>query len=266
MYSYDIFTLVRIALTVQYNGAGYCGFQIQVKEPSVQEELEKAIFTVTRNRSRIHAAGRTDTGVHAFGHVKKLAYSLNCVLPHDISVIHSSVVDGDFHARFSCLERQYVYRVLNTPLRMALYENQRYWIRHELNLEKMREAAEYLIGENDFATFTLLKYVKNGEVTIRRIDEIKLVQQGYMLDIFYRGSGFLHNMIRIISGTLLSVGVSEMEPVAVREMLSARSRVAAGATLPAYALYFVNAIYENYKTPLSLIPFYHEAGLYGVRR
>ena len=167
MYSYDIFTLVRIALTVQYNGAGYCGFQIQVKEPSVQEELEKAIFTVTRNRSRIHAAGRTDTGVHAFGQVvhfdlennevdvKKLAYSLNCVLPHDISVIHSSVVDGDFHARFSCLERQYVYRVLNTPLRMALYENQRYWIRHELNLEKMREAAEYLIGENDFATFAL---------------------------------------------------------------------------------------------------------------
>ncbi len=259
---------MKIAFTVQYDGSSYVGFQRQKSGPTPQAELERAFSTILRQPVRIYAAGRTDSGVHAAGqviHMKiageipslhKLIYGANSLLPPDISVIHGSLVPDSFHARFSCLGREYFYRIINTPYRLALLERHSYWVRFPLNIEAMRIAARQLIGEHDFAAFTPAVYRKQGEKTIRRIDNIRILQRPPEVFVHYQGSGFLHNMIRIITGTLLEIGLGKRESTSMAKIRDKLDRLDSGITLPARGLTFLRAHYRDYATPVELLPYW----------
>jgi len=263
---------MKIAATVQYNGKGFFGFQIQNDRRTVQGELERSLSTYFRSFIRVHAAGRTDSGVHSYGQVvhfeapedwsfsdeelTKTIYSVNCILPLDVSFVHAKWVPDSFHARFSCTGREYVYQIIQCDYRLPLYQDTHLWIRKGFDVDKMREAAEYLIGVHDFASFTKHIYKKSDETTIRRIDKLVITDSAPFYRIYFNGSGFLHNMIRIICGALLNVGTGKWVSGEVEKILLEKSRIHQGVTLPAHALTFVNAQYENYETPKNLIPDY----------
>jgi len=261
---------VKFAFTIQYSGHSFYGFQRQKDFRTVQETIENALFTLLRQNIRIHAAGRTDTGVHAVGQVihfsyggksallndlHKFIYAVNSVLPPEVSFVYGRPVSNDFHARFSCKGRDYLYRILNSPYRMALYRETSHWVRSKLYIKRMREAAERLIGEHDFAAFTKAIYKKNGEKTVRRIDKIYIVESYPFVDFYYCGSGFLHNMIRIITGTLLQAGKGKLTPDDISNILNDQQRDLAGQTIPPCGLHFINAYYDEYETPVELLPF-----------
>ncbi|MCB1145604.1 MAG: tRNA pseudouridine(38-40) synthase TruA [Leptospiraceae bacterium] len=257
---------IRIAFTVQYVGTDFFGFQLQKSERTVQAELEKALALVLRERVRIYCSGRTDTGVHALAQVvhlettnhdielHRLIYSLNAVMPNDVSIIHGQFVEADFHARFSCLGREYIYKIVNAPYRMADEFGSSYWVRQKLDIEAMRKAVEPLIGEFDFAAFTPSIHVRANEITIRRIDDIKILQIGTHVYFHFCGSGFLHNMIRILTGTLIEIGTGRAEPGKLKNALESKQRTEAGITIPPQGLYFAYAKYKTYQTPGELIP------------
>lgn len=264
---------MRLAFTVSFNGKNYSGFQIQPDAKTIQEELEKAASLILREKVKVITSGRTDTGVSSLGlvfHIEIksdtamktagdipiLIYSLNSVLPPDISIIFGKEVPDDFHARFSALSREYAYFIYNAPYRNAAFSSFSLWMRKELDLESMKAASEILIGEKDFAAFTRGIYLKSTHPTIRRIDQIEVIKQDPFIAFYYKGSGFLHNMIRIITGTLLKTGKGELDSERVEEILMTRRRENAGATLPPYPLFFINAEYEHYSTPKKHIPFY----------
>lgn len=257
---------MKLALTVQYDGKNFLGFQKQKSSLSghgrtVQEELEKAFATFFRQEIRIYAAGRTDRGVSALGQVihfslqenvlknksiEKILYSVNSILPPEISLSHAAIVPESFHARFSCLQREYMYLVYNSPTRSALVSKSSLWVRHPLQLKNMRAVLDVFLGEQDFAAFTQAVYFKNKKPTIRRIDEISILQKGHFLIFYFRGSGFLHNMIRILSGTLLDVGKGRLSRQDLERILLSRDRTQASKTLPPHALFFVAAKYKDY--------------------
>lgn len=263
---------MKIACSLQYNGAAFSGFQVQKNERTVQGEVERALEIYFRRPMRVHCAGRTDTGVHAMGQVihfelpdeaglgerelEQAIYSLNCIMPDDVGIIYGGVVDENFHARFSCRGREYCYRFALSPYKMPLYKGSHYWVRGGLDVGAMREGAAFLVGEHDFKAFTRKIYERLNEPTVRRIDSIRVIEAPPLLYLYFAGSGFLHNMIRIISGTLLKVGRCEIEASDVERILHGGDRVDAGVTLPPHPLVFLNASYENYATPRELIPFY----------
>jgi len=260
---------MKIASTLQYNGSAFAGFQKQKNERTVQEELEKVIYKIFRLHTTIYAAGRTDSGVHAYGQVvhfslpddclhpnKTLAeyiYGFNALLPNDISIIHAEVVPKNFHARFSCQSREYLYQILNSDYRMAFYQQSYLWVRDRLNTDKMQEAGRLLLGEHDFAAFTKKVYSNMNENTIRLLQEVHIINTHPFIFIHFKGSGFLHNMIRIITGLLLNVGKEKIEPQEVQRILESRNRIHCGATMPPHALFFLRANYENYRTPDNLV-------------
>ena len=269
---------MKIALTLQYHGAHFCGFQRQKGERTVQEEFEKILQIYFRTPVRIHCAGRTDTGVHSAGQVihfeisendlffrtrllDRMIYNLNCILPQDISIIFGKIVPDNFHARFSCVSREYVYGIVTSKYRMSMYRENHLWIRYPVSIEKMNEAAEFLVGEHDFASFTKNIYKISNEKTIRRIDRIEIVPKDSFLYFYFSGSGFLHNMIRIITGTLLLTGRGDISPKDVQNILHSKNRTNAGNTLPAFPLVFLNARYKDYETPRQLIAYYNMLGI-----
>ena len=261
----------KIALTLQYLGGNYVGYQKQKNLPSIQEEVENALYTILGEQICIHAAGRTDTGVHAIGQVihflltpkhihkitnhKQFIYSLNSVLPKDISITHMAKVPMKFHARFSCIAREYVYRISNHTFKPAAYQNY-YWTHKPIDIQAIKQATPYLLGEHDFAAFTKAYYKTIGQNTTRRMDEIRVEKKNFLVFFYYRGSGFLHNMLRIITGTLLDVGHHHLRPEDIKSILDNKDRRLGRKTLPPYALFFLNAIYNDYETPQELISMY----------
>lgn len=244
-------------MTLEYDGAAYYGFQRQKQQDSVQTRLETALTTVLRQKVRVYCAGRTDTGVNAVGQVihfagdydlspDRLVYAVNSLIPKDIAIRHSAPVPADFHARFSCLAREYVYIIHNAPYRPSTLGYKTLWLRDKLDWGRVRAAIPYLLGERDFAAFTRVALVKSGEATLRRIDAIQLIHEGSYTYVHIRGSGFLHNMIRILVGTLLDVARGEKAPEQVGDILASADRLEAGVTLKPHALYFLHAEYRDY--------------------
>lgn len=254
---------MKIAMTIEYDGAGYCGFQLQKTENSVQAELEKALSTVLREKTRVYCAGRTDTGVNALGQVvhfsgtpkqplDRLIYAINSLIPKDIAIRHAAEVPDNFHARFSCLAREYVYIIYNAPYRPGILGYKSLWLRDKLEWDLVRKAIPSLLGEKNFAAFTRMALVKSGEPTHRRIDSIQVLEEGRHTYIHIRGSGFLHNMIRILVGTLLDVARGELAPERVAEIIASANRLEAGVTLKPHALYFLFAEYQDYDQPAAI--------------
>lgn len=244
---------MHLGAVVEYDGTRYAGFQRQRREITVQEEIEKALASVTQEETRIVGAGRTDAGVHATGQVisfstdwkrslSKLQRGLNALLPFDIAILELSEVPLDFHARKSALSRRYRYTIFNRPLRSPLSRLYAYhWI-GELDLEAMKEALGSLIGVHDFASFGR---ARPGGSMMRQMLEADCRREGDYIYIDLEANAFLKGMARSIVGTLLLVGRGEVSPQGFKEVLEARDSSQAGDPLPAHGLCLTKVNYPG---------------------
>ncbi|MBP5153321.1 MAG: tRNA pseudouridine(38-40) synthase TruA [Lachnospiraceae bacterium] len=235
----------RVLLCVAYDGTGYCGWQYQPGVPTVEGRLYQSIKELTGEETAVIGASRTDAGVHALCNMAvfdtgssipgdRFSFALNTKLPEDIRIVWSKDVAADFHPRHVTCEKTYEYRIYTgafMPPTARLY----YW--HEarpLDIKAMEEAAAYLVGEHDFKSFCSVD--TSALTTVRTVKSIKLVPGENTLTISVTGNGFLYNMVRIIAGTLVWVGLGVRTPGDVKQMLEAKDREAAGPTAPARGL------------------------------
>lgn len=246
---------MRIALTIQYDGTNYSGWQSQNNANSVQREVERAIHEITRENIKIHGAGRTDAGVHAFGQVahfdtnssipaEKFCYALNDKLPADISILKSIGVTDDFHAQYSATGKRYRYVILNSRVRQPLYQNRAMQVCLPLNCNAMRQGAQYLLGEHDFKSFCNTK--TDVKSTIRTVERLDIEQKENNIIIDIEGNGFLRNMVRIIAGTLIKCGLGKYKPEHIAEILESKDRKAAGPTAQGCGLYLIQVYYPEF--------------------
>lgn len=245
---------MRILLILEYDGTNYAGWQIQKNAVTVQEAVETAIFEALGQRCRVTGAGRTDAGVHARGqcaqfdiqsHIppEKFSYVLNLVLPPDIRVRESRAVSEDFHVRKGARMKHYRYTIYNAPHASAIDRFTTAHVRQDLDAERMKIAAQYLVGTHDFAAFRAAGSDIVGTVrTIYSID-ITRIDENIYIDV--KGNGFLYNMVRIIAGTLIDVGKGRTSPSAIPGILESRDRTRAGATAPAQGLCMMGVYYDS---------------------
>ena len=235
----------RIKLTIAYDGTNYCGWQIQPNGITVEEVLNKALQKLTGEPIQVIGASRTDSGVHALGNVavfdsettippERIMMALNQRLPEDIVITRSEEAAPDFHPRYCDCTKTYEYHIINTRIPEPTKRLTNYFVSYELNLDHMREAASYLIGEHDFVSFCNVR--TDVENTVRTITALDILQNGNEITIRITGNGFLYNMVRIIVGTLIRVGRGFYGPEKVKEILEAKDRKAAGVTAPAHGL------------------------------
>lgn len=242
----------RLALGVEYDGDGFFGWQRQRQSPTVQEVLEAAIAAVAAAPCVTHAAGRTDTGVHArcqIAHFDSSAQrterqwllGINSHLPDSVVVLWVSQVKASFHARFSAAARSYEYLICNRATRPALQRRRLAWVRQPLDCRRMQAAAQYLLGEHDFSSFRAQGCQASSP--IRKIEQIEVARDGERLRLYLRANGFLYHMVRNIVGTLIEIGRGKLAVADMAALLAARDRSQAGVTAPAQGLYFVQACY-----------------------
>ena len=243
----------RIKLTVAYDGTNYCGWQVQPNGITIEEVLNKTLSKLTGEDICIIGASRTDSGVHAMGNVavfdtettippERIAMSLNQRLPEDIVIVKSEEVAADFHPRYCNCSKTYEYHIINTRIPVPTKRLTNYFVSYNLNIDDMRKAAAYLVGEHDFASFCNVR--TNVESTVRTITALDILQNGNEITVRITGNGFLYNMVRIIVGTLIRVGRGFYEPEKVKEILEAKERTAAGVTAPAHGLMLMQIDYE----------------------
>lgn len=243
----------RIKLTLEYDGRGFVGWQRQENGLSVQEVLEAAIAGYCGAACPTFASGRTDTGVHALGQVahfdlprddppETVRAALNYHLkPHAVSVLLAEAVAEDFHARFSCLGRSYLYRIVNRPAPLALDAGRAWWVPKPLDTEAMHEAAQVLVGRHDFTSFRATAC--QSKSPLKTLDSLDVTRVGEVVEIRTAARSFLHHQVRNMVGTLHLVGTGKWTADDVRAALAARDRAAAGPTAPSAGLYFVEAQY-----------------------
>jgi len=243
----------KYILTIEYDGTGLVGWQRQDNGMSVQQVIEDACLIFAGHEVRLHTAGRTDAGVHALGMVahfemdkdippNKVLLAINHhTKPYRISVVGCEYGDEDFHARFSCLERRYLYRILCRPGRPALKDGHVWWVQRKLDADAMHEAAQVLIGKHDFTTFRAAQC--QAEHALRTMDEITVETQEDEIHIRVRARSFLHHQVRNIVGTLSLVGLGKWDKADMKRALEAKDRAKGGPTAPAHGLYFVEARY-----------------------
>ncbi len=235
----------RVKLTVAYDGTNYCGWQVQPNGVTIESELNRHLSELLGEPIRVIGASRTDAGVHALGNVavfdtqarmpaEKISYAMNTRLPADIRIQDSCEVPADFHPRFCKTRKTYEYRILNRRFPDPTKRLYSLFYHYPLDVEKMREAASYLVGEHDFKSFCTHK--EDVENTVRTIYAAEVEKEGDMICIRLCGNGFLYNMVRIIAGTLIRVGSGYYQPSYVEELLARRDRQSAGETAPPQGL------------------------------
>lgn len=257
---------MRIVLAVEYDGAKFCGWQIQPNLPTVQAALEVAVAHIAGHFVRIHAAGRTDAGVHASKQilhfdtvaVRPLSAWVNGVnnaLPSAIRVLWAKVVEEIFHARFSALARHYRYILHLHRIQPALLKGKVGWVHYELELDRMIQAAQYLIGEHDFSSFRAAECQAASPIKILHKLAISRENQLWVFD--FSANAFLHNMVRNMMGALLYIGRKKAEPDWMKTVLSYRSREKAPPTFMPDGLYLSGVTYpEKYKLDTEPSPRY----------
>ena len=229
----------RVKIVVAYDGTNYCGWQVQPNGLSVQEVLEKHLSDLLGEEIRITGASRTDAGVHALGNVAafntsarmaadRISFAMNTRLPADIRIQESAEVPMEFHPRFANTVKTYEYRIFNRKFPDPTKRLYSFFYHYPLDVEKMQRAAAYLVGEHDFKSFCTAK----PEVTnpVRTVYSLDLKREDDMITLRIRGNGFLYNMVRIITGTLIRVGGGFLEPEDIPKILEAKDRGAAGET------------------------------------
>ena len=249
----------RIKLTVAYDGTAYHGWQLQPNGVTIEEVLNKALTGLLKEPIAVIGASRTDSGVHARGNVAvfdtesripadKICFALNQRLPEDIRIQASEEVPLSFHPRKANCTKTYEYKILNRKISMPLERLYSHFCYFDLDVEKMKKAAAFLVGEHDFKSFCTVR--TQTEETVRTIYSLDVSKDGDMITIRISGSGFLYNMVRIITGTLVKVGIGVYPPEHMEEILEARDRSAAGPTIPAVGLTLVSLDYEKELRPL----------------
>lgn len=244
----------RVMLRVAYDGTEYCGWQLQPGAPTIEGVLNDALSGLLGETIRVTGASRTDSGVHSLGNVavfdtdtripaEKISYALNQRLPDDIVVQESREVAADFHPRHCDSRKTYEYRILNREFPLPTQRRDSYFYYRRLNVESMREAAAYLVGTHDFASFCSAH--AQTETTVRTVYDCTVEKNGDLICIRVTGAGFLYNMVRIIVGTLIEVGVGARQPEELRTIIEARERSAAGPTAPAHGLTMIGIIFEQ---------------------
>lgn len=245
------FTKLRYCIEFSYHGKNYFGYQIQPKEISVQEEMERAISMILRGDVKIVGAGRTDTGVHAkkmFAHFDfddeisgKFSYRLNSFLPPDISVKRIFKVREDFHARFGAIYRTYEYYISLEKNPFAQDSSWQIWKR-DIDVEKMNEACEILFEYEDFTSFAKLH--ADNKTNFCKIYKAFWKQNGSELKFTISADRFLRNMVRAIVGTMVEIGNGKMKPEDLRKIIEAKNRNYAGTSAPAQGLFLVDVGYD----------------------
>ncbi len=247
----------RIALIIEYDGTNYVGWQIQPNGIAVQQAIGDAFFKLIGDRPTLQASGRTDSGVHAYAQVAhfdtdcripadKFCYALNTRLPSDIRIKASFEVPEDFHSRFSVREKHYLYTVNNAPHACAFTRDTALHVHHPLDVGRMNEAAGMFMGTHDFNAFKAAG--SNAGATERTIFRSEWTRDGSYLSYHVAGSGFLYNMVRIMVGTMLRIGMGFDDPSAVANALSDPRRTNAGDTAPAHGLMLRRVKYDLFDT------------------
>lgn len=244
--------MIRVKLVVAYDGTNYCGWQIQDNGITIEEVLNKKLSELLKEDIHIIGASRTDSGVHALGNVavfdtetripaEKISFALNQRLPEDIRIQSSCQVADDFHPRFCDTIKTYEYRIWNNRFPNPLVRLYSKFVYFNIDIDKMREASKYLIGEHDFKSFCTPR--TQVESTVRTVTDISFRTEGNMIIMQIKGTGFLYNMVRIIMGTLLKCGMGMYPPEYVKEILDAKDRAKAGPKSEACGLTLVGIEY-----------------------
>ncbi len=244
----------KVVLVVEYDGRNYCGFQLQAGLPTIQAELESAIRKVTGESSRVMAASRTDTGVHARGQVvsfrtkssltpRVFIRALNYYLPMDIAVKGACKVDMDFNVRRDAVSREYDYRILNSSTRSPLLEGFVYFMPRKLNTRIMNKACEFLEGEHDFASFAAA-LGKLGS-TVRTVHRANVAKHGDVVTYNMIANSFLPHQVRNTIGLLIRVGLGKVGLDEFRQIMDTREVGLAGPTAPAYGLCLTKVNYPS---------------------
>lgn len=247
--------MTRFALTLEFDGEPFMGLQRQAHGPTVQQAVEEAALAVTGERVTLHAAGRTDAGVHALAmrvHVDiaktiapfRLQEALNALLrPAPIAVIACEIVPGDWHARFSCIGRSYRYRIVNRRAPLTLDRGKAWLVGRPLDAEAMHRAAQTLVGQHDFTTFRSVHC--QSASPLKTLDRLDVRREGENVLIVAEARSFLHHQVRSMVGCLALVGMGRWREEQVGEALAARDRQALGLNAPPQGLYFTGAVYPE---------------------
>ena len=260
---------MRIALGIEYDGSDFSGWQAQVGCKTVQGLLEAALSKVAAEPIAVFCAGRTDAGVHASGQVvhfdtqaarvlKAWVFGTNTLLPPSISVRWAVVVDDAFHARFSAVARRYRYVIYNQPVRSALLVRRASLHFQPLDVTRMQNAANYLLGEHDFSSLRSSRC--ESKTPMRTVHEITVLRQGDLVSFEIEANAFLHHMVRNIAGLLMRVGAGFAEPEWIGEVIAAKDRRAAAETATPNGLYLMQV---RYKAPYEFPPVLSMSALIG---
>lgn len=242
----------RYLLTVEYDGTDYCGWQRQKNGVSVQEVLEDALSRATGEKTVCVASGRTDSGVHALGQAvhcdlstpipeDKIPFAVNYYLPESVRIRRAEKVSDEFSARFGAKRKTYEYRMYIANISSPTRDRYALRVIPPLDVDAMKEAAESLLGEHDFRCF--LASGSQVKTTVRTIYSASIVQNGDELTFTVEGNGFLYNMVRIITGTLIYVGKGKLKASDVAEIIESRDRKRAGKTVPPNGLFLKSVVY-----------------------
>ncbi len=247
--------MTRFRLTVEYDGRPFMGWQRQAHGPSVQQAIEQAVTLVTGETATVHAAGRTDAGVHATGMVAhvdigknitpfRLMEALNArTRPTPVAILGCEAVPDDWHARFSCIGRRYIYRIVDRRAPLALDEGKAWRVAPPLDAEAMHEAAQRLVGLHDFTTFRSAHC--QSASPLKTLDRLDVLRVAGGIEIEAAARSFLHHQVRSMVGCLALVGRGKWTPNDVTDALQAKDRDALGLNAPPDGLYFVEAVYPS---------------------
>lgn len=246
---------MKIALGIEYDGARYFGWQRQDEVESVQQTLETALSKVANAPVEVFCAGRTDSGVHGTGQVvhfetdairpmQAWCFGTNANLPDDIAVKWAVEVDESFHARFSATARRYRYIILNQKLRSAILPKGVSHYHVDLDHEKMHEAGQYLLGENDFTSFRAAKC--QSHTPWRNVHHLQVSRRQNYIIVDIQANAFVHHMVRNIVGSLIEVGQGKQAPIWIKWLLEQKDRTLAAPTAKAEGLYLVDVIYPKH--------------------
>lgn len=243
----------NIKLTIEYDGKDFNGWQKQPNKLNIQGNIEKVISEITKEEIELIGSGRTDAGVHAIGQVanfktnsnipiEKFAIAINSRLKKSIIIKKAEEVPERFHSRYNCKKKTYRYIINNSDMGSAIYRNLEYNIKMPLNLENMKKASKYFEGEHDFSAFKASG--TSSKSSVRTIYSADVKKENERIIIELTGNGFLYNMVRIISGTLVEVGLGKIRPEEIKDIIDSKNRQIAGKTLPPYGLYLVEVNYN----------------------
>lgn len=243
----------NIKLTIAYDGTRYNGWQRQNNtDNTIQGKLEQLLQRMTGEEIEIHGSGRTDRGVHAHGQVanfhtntgmtrEEILSYMNEYLPQDIVVLDVKDASLRFHSRLNVKRKTYCYHIWNSPIPDVFTRKYSCQVPESLDIGAMEQGASYLLGTHDFQSFCARKKMKKS--TVRMIESIQIEKKGAEILLTYKGNGFLYNMVRILTGTLIEIGKGERKPEEIPMILEAKNREAAGTTAPASGLFLEQVDY-----------------------